>query len=317
MLSSTSLGINWPIPGEFTGPYGRKVEVGFPISARRAVPEAHPKLTVRTSPRVLTFWILLAVYVAVTVLVLVPSSPLLSFDQALAGLHLKAHHPAYRPWIDGYVTFGQRGPATLAFLPFFIWVAWRQRSKRPLVLLGAALVMLNVTVGVVKYATGRVGPMRVSDSAVHQVFMGGNIYPSGHVSNAVVLYGLVAWIAPQFRKLAITAAVFLSVTVGLATIYLRTHWFSDVIGGWLAGSLVLVSLPTVMPLAERATDRVLDAIKHRVERWRVAHGRAPARLWGEVPAQGNATPVSATARSHKPAAIAVSFESLDEPTRVG
>jgi membrane-associated phospholipid phosphatase len=269
------------------------------------------------SPRVLTFWILLAAYVALTVLILVPSSPLLSFDQALAGLHLKSHHPAYRPWINGYVTFGQRGPATLAFLPFFIWVAWRQRSKRPLVLLGAALVLLNVTVGIVKYATGRIGPMRVADSDVHQVFMGGNIYPSGHVSNAVVLYGLVAWIAPQYRRLATIAAVFLSVTVGLSTIYLRTHWFSDVIGGWLAGGLVLLSLPTVMPLAERATGRGLEAIKQRYERWRVAHGRVPAGQWREVPAQGNATPVSSSARSHRAAAVAVSFESLDEPTRVG
>jgi membrane-associated phospholipid phosphatase len=291
--------------------------VGFPLSARRAVPVAHHKLAVRTSPRVLTFWILLAAYAALTILVLVPSSPLLSFDQALAALHLKAHHPGYRPWINDYVMFGQRGPATLAFLPFFVWIAWRQRSKRPLVLLGTALVMLNLTVGIVKYATGRVGPMRVADSDVHQVFMGGNIYPSGHVSNAVVLYGLVAWIAPQFRKLVITSAVFLSVTVGLATIYLRTHWFSDVVGGWLAGALVLLSLPTVMPFAERVTDRVLDAVRRRYVRWRTSRGRTPGHAWREVPAQGNVTPVSASARSHKRGAVAVSFESFDEPTRVG
>ena len=54
---------------------------------------------------------------------------------------------------------GQRGPATLLFLPWFIWVAKRDRSPRPLVLLGTSLVLLNVSVGVVKYAIRRVGPL--------------------------------------------------------------------------------------------------------------------------------------------------------------
>lgn len=291
--------------------------MGIPLSARRADSVAHPKLSVRVSPRAATFYIVLAAYVVTTILVLVPSSPLLSLDQALAGLHLKSHHPAYRPWINGYVMFGQRGPATLTFLPFFVWIAWRQHSKRPLIMLGTALVLLNATVGVVKYATGRVGPYHVGDGAVHEIFAGGNIFPSGHVSNAVVLYGLVAWITPRFRKLAIAGAALLSITVGLATVYLRTHWFSDVIGGWLAGALVLLSLPTVLPYAERVTDRLLGAIKEHYQRLRAARRYAPSHQWREVPAQGNVKPVSASARSHRPAAVAMSLERLDEPTRVG
>ena len=59
-------------------------------------------------------------------------------------------------------------------------------------MLGTALVLLNVSVGVVKYAIGRLGPMHGTDSDVHDIFAGGNIYPSGHVSTAVVLYGLLA-----------------------------------------------------------------------------------------------------------------------------
>jgi undecaprenyl-diphosphatase len=244
-------------------------------------------------------WLTLALYVGLTVCVLVPS-PVLELDQYLAGLHLKAEHPGWRPWINGYVIFGQRGPATLAFLPLFIWVAWRTRSPRPLIMLAAALVLLNVSVGVVKYATGRIGPWQVADADVREFFAGGTIYPSGHVSNAVVLYGLVAWIVgDRWRTLAITAAVFLSVTVGLATVYLRTHWFSDVVGGWLAGGLVLLVLPVVLPQAERWTDRALAAVR--------ARRRAQPKL----------TPVSSSAAAHSRAAVAVFFEDLDEPTRVG
>jgi membrane-associated phospholipid phosphatase len=291
--------------------------VGLPLSAIRAAPVTRPHTTVRVSARALAFWSLLAFYVALTVLVLVPS-PVLDLDQYLAGLHLKAAHPGWRPWINGYVIFGQRGPATLAFLPVFLWVAWRTKSKRPLVLLGTALVLLNLSVGVVKYATGRVGPMHVPDSDVHEIFAGGNIYPSGHVSNAVVLYGLVAWVvAARWRKVAVAAAVFLSVTVGLSTVYLRTHWFSDVLGGWVAGALVLLSLPTVMPYAERWTDRVLAAVRAWYARRRSTSDDEPPAVVEYPPHQPKAAPVSSSARSHRRTAIRPSLDDLDEPTRVG
>jgi undecaprenyl-diphosphatase len=271
-------------------------------------------MTVRVPVRAVAFWSLLALYLALTICVLVPS-PVLDFDQYLAGLHLKAAHPGWRPWINGYVIFGQRGPATLAFLPVFLWVAWRSRSKRPLVLLGTALVLLNLTVGVVKYATGRVGPLHVPDTDVHEIFAGGNIYPSGHVSNAVVLYGLVAWVvSARWRKIAVILAVFLSITVGLSTVYLRTHWFSDVVGGWLAGALVLLSLPTVMPYAERWTDRFLTAVRAWYARRR---GKSDADVVECPPGQPNETPVSSSASSHSRAPVRPSLDDLDEPTRVG
>src|ERR671934_12710 len=98
-----------PIPGPFTGRYGRNVEVGSPLSALRAVSEAHPKLAVRSSQRAMAFWLLLAAYIALTVCVLV-WSPVLTFDEYLASLHLKTHHPGFRRWIFDYVMLGQRGP---------------------------------------------------------------------------------------------------------------------------------------------------------------------------------------------------------------
>lgn len=213
------------------------------------------------------FAIVLLAYLLVTIGVAF-RSPILSIDTDLVDLHLKHNHPEWRLWVKAMVLFGQRGPATLFFLPLFLWKTWRTRSSRPLVLLGTALILLNVSVGIVKVATGRIGPMRTTDA--HDVFVGGDIYPSGHVSNTVVLYGLIAFIAFRHRRAAVAAAVLLSISVGLGTIYLDTHWFSDVLGGWLAGALVLLALPTVMPPVQRAVDAVVARARRRFGRRRRA-----------------------------------------------
>ncbi|MDT4911122.1 MAG: hypothetical protein QOC66_250 [Pseudonocardiales bacterium] len=259
---------------------------------------------------------LLLAYALLTLGVILPSSPVLSLDLSFLHIHMQGHHPQYRHFIHTYVMLGQRGPATLAFLPFFLWVTWRRRSTEPLVMLVAALVLLNVSVGVVKYAIGRIGPAHIND--VHMIFAGGNIYPSGHVSNAVVLYGLVAWLAPRFRKTLIAIATFLCASVGIGTVYLRTHWFSDVVGGWFAGGLVLLALPTVMPMAQRCADGVIAWGRRRFGR--VGDGDRPAIIVPQVaprPVQRSSTPVSTSARSHSLAATASSSDGLDDRTRCG
>jgi membrane-associated phospholipid phosphatase len=286
--------------------------VGVPLLALRADPVSTFRSNSRVSARAVAFWAVLAAYVALTILVIV-DSPVLALDKAILHLHVKAHLPGYRRAVADYVMFGQRGPATLLALPFFFWMAWRQRSSRPLVMLVTALILLNVTVGVVKYATGRMGPLHQSN--VHDIFVGGNIYPSGHVSNAVVLYGLIAMLVPRFRKTVIAVGVWLCVSVGLGTIYLRTHWFSDVVAGWLAGSLVLLSLPTVMPTAQRWTDAGIGWLRKRWQNFRETSRTTPVVV--RPPYQRKATPVSSVACSHSLAATVSSRDALDDATRLG
>jgi membrane-associated phospholipid phosphatase len=223
----------------------------------------------RVSVRTLIFWIVLTVYALLTVGVLF-HSPLLTLDQDVLRLDLRQRHPEWFYPIHTFVMLGQRGPTTMVALPWFAWRAWKSRSPRPFVMLGTALVLLNLSVGFVKVTTGRLGP-----SATHHaysVFEGGDIYPSGHVSNAVVLYGVIAMLVVGYRRWAAAAAVALSVAIGLSTIYLDTHWLTDVLGGWLAGSLVLLVLPAVMPYAEwlyavlaRKAKRAWVAVRPRPE----------------------------------------------------
>jgi membrane-associated phospholipid phosphatase len=65
------------------------------------------------------------------------------------------------------------------------------------------------------------------------------------------MYGLVAlFVGPRLRPYAAALASFLSVTIGLGTLIINTHWLTDVVGGWLAGALVLCTLTWVLPPAE-------------------------------------------------------------------
>ena len=128
-----------------------------------------------------------------------------------------------------------------------------------------------------------------------------------------IVVGLFASLLAQLWMIVV--GVWLCITVGLGTIYLRTHWFSDVVAGWLAGSLVLLSLPTVMPTAQRWTDTAIAWLRKRWRTYRESPRSTPVVV--RRPYQRKSTPVSSVACSHSLAATASSRDALDEPTRLG
>lgn len=216
--------------------------------------------------REIVFGVLLLLYAALTISIVIYPSPVLQLDEWWRRQDLWGRYPQYYSFVHTYVMFGQRGPATLTFLPVFGYLAYRRRSTEPLVALLTALLLLNASVGLVKYVIGRTGPLKSPDP--YRLFVDGTLYPSGHVSNAVVLYGVIAMLVPRYRKWLVAGAVFLCLTVGFGTIYLQTHWFSDVVAGWIAGALVLVALPEVQPYAQRWADRALVAVREGQRRRR-------------------------------------------------
>ena len=241
-----------------------------------------------------TFALLILLYALLTIGVLVYPSPVLSIDQWWLDRHLWGNHRQYHWFVYHYVMLGQRGPTTVVFLPVVAYVAWRRRTTAPVVMFLTSLLLLNVSVAVVKYFVGRVGPRDQDD--VHVVFRSASLFPSGHLSNTVVVYGVLAMLIPRFRRLIVTAVVFLCLSVGLGTIYLRTHWFSDVVGGWIAGALVLIALPDLMPYAQRVADGLVARLPARwASRWGGRGGTGTAAGPGKgLPRQASekATPVS-------------------------
>jgi undecaprenyl-diphosphatase len=80
------------------------------------------------------------------------------------------------------------------------------------------------------------------------VYHNGSAFPSAHALVAVVFYGFIAYalahsLHKQWQRRAVvlvtSTIIFL---IGYSRVYLGVHWASDVIGGWLLGTALLLAL---------------------------------------------------------------------------
>jgi membrane-associated phospholipid phosphatase len=132
-------------------------------------------------------------------------------------------------------------------------IAYRFRSWRPINLSVAALLLLNGVVGLSKLIFGRTKP-RLNMDYLHQ---GGLSYPSGHASNALLTWGMLAYLVhtytnrKPFKGIRLYWLVgVITATVCVVSLIRKTHWFSDLLGGlFLGGSLLifLVALDRAWP----------------------------------------------------------------------
>jgi undecaprenyl-diphosphatase len=89
----------------------------------------------------------------------------------------------------------------------------------------------------VKESIGRDRPPNPA-SVVHEK---NNSYPSGHSMGSLIGYGLLGYalILPQRRRprriVAINLMIVIVLAIGFSRMYLRAHWFSDVVGGFSLG----------------------------------------------------------------------------------
>ncbi|MFE0047089.1 phosphatase PAP2 family protein [Streptomyces albireticuli] len=210
-------------------------------------PEERPTEPVRprmTRTRLGIFVATSVVYLAIVVGVLTTSWPV-RFDWQVMLFRPYKQWPEIHTFLDYFVVLGQRGPTAVAVAAWLGWCTYKQKTLRPLLVLGTSLLLLNATVGAAKIGMGRLGPHYATSVGSNEMFAGGDIFPSGHTANAVVTWGVLAYLAttPRTRRVASVIAALLALGVGMTTVYLGTHWMSDVTLGWSAGLLVLLALP--------------------------------------------------------------------------
>ncbi|SCL53100.1 Membrane-associated phospholipid phosphatase [Micromonospora eburnea] len=157
---------------------------------------------------------------------------------------------AVRDWCDGHrpppVTvlmrafdyLGQGGALIVVTLLVTGWLAWRHRTVRPVIPTGLAPIISTLLIVGLKRWTSRGAPHHGSV----RMFSHGpeEFYPSGHVSNAIVYFTVLAMLlAPYLPVPARRLVQWLpGVLTFIGTTYLGYHWFTDSIGGYLLGLLI-------------------------------------------------------------------------------
>ena len=151
---------------------------------------------------------------------------------------------------------GLRGLSAVAILLLSAYLWRRFNTYRPILLSVVALLALNGVVGVFKLAIGRTKPRLNMDI----LNFGGMSFPSGHISNAVLIWGLCAylvyrylWSEPESAKYLITIVSSVTTAIMVVSLYRNTHWFSDLLGGIFLGGALLIAVT--------ALDRIIPSRK--------------------------------------------------------
>ena len=161
-------------------------------------------------------------------------------DQALAD-SLKVHLPLAALQVFAWLTH-LADTVTVVGVCALVAAVLLLRGRRGLalgwVLTIAGNGLLNVTL---KQIFARVRPVHDGGLVAAQGFG----FPSGHSSGSVVMYGMLAYVLCRFVSLrwqlpVVLAAVTLAFSVGVSRVFLRVHFASDVLAGFISGTAWLV-----------------------------------------------------------------------------
>jgi len=199
----------------------------------------------RQMDRALRWSLLLFVGFLVVTQQVLTNGPLVAYDKEI--------NSQPKPQFEGLAGFtlrrlddlGLRGLTATVLLIAATFIAYKFKTWRPLNLAMISLLSLNLVVGTFKLVLGRTKP-RDGFDLLHA---GGMSYPSGHASNAVLSWGILAYLIYRYAKvdryqgrLATAGVVLISLTVCVVSLIRHTHWFSDLLGGLFVGSALLVAV---------------------------------------------------------------------------
>jgi membrane-associated phospholipid phosphatase len=178
----------------------------------------------------------------------ITNGQLIALDAKIAN----AGRTDFPSWIDFLLMriddLGLRGLTATALMIAAIYIARRFKTWRPLNLAILSLIALNLTVGLAKLLIGRTKPQLNVDL----IYAGGLSYPSGHASNALLSWGVLAYLIYRYAhvdryrgRLASTGVALISLSVCVVSLFRNTHWLSDLVGGLFIGAALLVMVIAV------------------------------------------------------------------------
>jgi undecaprenyl-diphosphatase len=212
----------------------------------------------------------------VTLIAVVLAAGLLLAYATLANVASRGHAPAFDEWLimtlrtpanladpigprwleemmRDFTALGSTGVLTVVVLAIAGFLAMTRKGLAALLVLGSVIggVLISQTM---KWAYARPRPELVPHGA--EVFTAS--FPSGHSMMAAVVYltlgALLACTQPDraVKAYILAMAVLLTVLVGVSRVYLGVHWPTDVLAGWVLGSLwALICLMIMLWLQSR------------------------------------------------------------------
>ena len=178
----------------------------------------------------------------------ITNGQLIALDAKIAN----AGRTDFPSWIDFLLMriddLGLRGLTATALMIAAMYIARRFKTWRPVNLAILSLLALNLTVGLAKLLIGRTKPQLNVDL----IYAGGLSYPSGHASNALLSWGVLAYLIYRYAhvdryrgRLASTGVALISLSVCVVSLFRNTHWLSDLVGGLFIGAALLVMVIAV------------------------------------------------------------------------
>jgi membrane-associated phospholipid phosphatase len=186
-------------------------------------------------------------------------APLAHFDQALAdALHRDATPGGVR-FFAALTALGTG--AGVAVVGLVVAIALLNRGRRLASIIWVlALAGSGLLNGALKAFYQRARPSFADPYAI----AGSYSFPSGHAMMSVVAAGMLAYLIVVFRRsgpvqlAAIAAAIVWALLIGFSRLYLGVHYFSDVLGGYAAGTVWLTVCIAAMETV-RSRRRTRDA----------------------------------------------------------
>jgi membrane-associated phospholipid phosphatase len=217
---------------------------------------------------------LLVAFLVVTVLAM---DPQYRVDRAVDGQWAHVVVPQWRGFFQDVLDriAGQSVDAPILVI-VAVLVAQRYWTWRPLLVAAAVEAGFYAFIGLAKLAFARPAPVQGGDPGF---FHGGLLrdgwegisFPSGHTAESVLVYGAIVYLLAAYTRtprwavrVLVGVVVLIALNAAFTSFFLGWHWPTDLVGGWLAGAIVLrVVILLDRRLTRRRGDRPEDRANDR------------------------------------------------------
>ncbi len=133
---------------------------------------------------------------------------------------------------------------------------WFNNNKKESLFFIVTMLLTSGFIFVIKNLVQRVRPI---NSIIPETSFA---FPSGHVTTAVVFFGLFTYLiliknkSKSIKSLILSSSMFMIVLISFTRLYLNAHWLTDILGGIAFGSFILASFIMIYKSLPKKPDTV-------------------------------------------------------------